>query len=223
MERQIININKDKCIGCGLCANTCHQNAIQIIDGKASLVKDDYCDGLGNCLSGCPTNAISFINIFKNKNVPFDGMSVVDTPITPCTMAQKIQHSDNNKECNDVLQSTLGNWPLQLKLVPSKADFYDKADLLISADCCAYAYASFNSIIMKNKITTIGCPKLDDLDYSQKIYDIIINNNINSITLTKMEVPCCNALLSKVNIALEKSKKSIPLNVITISIDGKIL
>lgn len=227
MQKQIITIDKDKCIGCELCVNTCHQDAIEIIDGIATLVRDDYCDGLGNCLSDCPTQAISFKQVTENKKVPFEGMSEIGLSafdkITPCTMAKKIEQKHFSKTTNSNTISMLGNWPVQIKLAPPKANFYNGQNLLIASDCCAYAYNNFHNDIIKNNITVIGCPKLDDTDYSEKLSDIISNNDIKSITLAKMEVPCCSKMLTFTTKAIEKANKAISLEVLTISTDGKVI
>ncbi len=224
MIRKIITIDESKCVGCGLCANACHQSALKIIDGKAKLIGDDYCDGLGNCLPVCPTSAISFeqreADAFKEK--PKNELPKQTVVSTPCTMAKKIERNAPKSVETPAVQSNLSNWPVQIKLVPPTAPYYDNANLLISADCCAYAYANFHSEFMKDKITIIGCPKLDDIDYSNKLTEILKNNNIKSVTIVKMEVPCCNGLLIATKNALKNSDKLIPWQIVTISTDGNI-
>ncbi len=216
MSKKTIKIDKDKCIGCSLCINACQQDAIQLIDNKATMVREDYCDGLGNCLPVCPTNAISFEEDEKIK-------SISPTP-TPCTMARKIERAETMTEnSTSVLESKLQNWPVQIKLVPTNAEYYNGANLLITADCCAYAYADFHNKFIKNKITVIGCPKLDDTDYSEKLTEIIKNNNINSITIVKMEVPCCTGILNMAKTAIQNSGKIIPWQIVTVTRDGNLI
>lgn len=201
MIRQIIKIDEDKCNGCGLCASACHEGAIQMIGGKAKLIRDDYCDGLGNCLPMCPTGAISF----EDREAPdYDKEAVLEN------------QRKNNK-------SALRQWPVQIQLAPVNAPYFDNAHLLVAADCTAFAHGNFHEQFMKEKITLVGCPKLDPVDYSEKLTEIIRQNDLKSITVTRMEVPCCGGLEYAVRTALEQSKKSIPLNVITISTEGIIL
>ena len=201
MIRQIIKIDEEKCNGCGLCASACHEGAIQMIDGKAKLIRDDYCDGLGNCLPMCPTGAISF----EDREAPdYDKEAVL-----------KNQRKNN--------KSALRQWPVQIQLVPVNAPYFDNAHLLVSADCTAFAHGNFHEQFMKEKVTLVGCPKLDPVNYSEKLTEIIRQNNLKSVTVTRMEVPCCGGLEYAVRTALEQSKKSIPLNVITISTEGIIL
>ena len=197
MIRKIIKIDKEKCNGCGACASACHEGAIDIIDGKAELVREHFCDGLGDCLPECPTGAISF----EEREAPaYDEEAVKE--------AQK---------------KKLQNWPVQIKLAPVSAPYFNDAKLLIAADCTAYAYASFHQDFIRNKVTLIGCPKLDQVDYSEKLTAIIQNNNIQSVTIVRMEVPCCGGLEMAAKKALQSSGKFIPWQVVTISIDGKII
>lgn len=200
MIRRIITINEALCNGCGLCADACHEGAIGIVDGKAKLLREDYCDGLGDCLPACPMNAISF----EEREAPaYDEAAV---------LAAKKAKSGQLKQ-----------WPVQIKLVPPNAPYFDNADLLIAADCTAYAYGNFHNDFIKDKITLIGCPKLDAVSYADKLTQIFQTNNIRSITLTRMEVPCCGGMTHAVTAAVKNSGKDIPLNVVIISTDGKIL
>ncbi len=232
MLRKIIKIDEDKCIGCALCTTACQQGAIKIIDKKAKLISDDFCDGFGNCLPVCPTNAITFeereADAF-DKQASIERNKTKEQPIpqnsSPCTMARAIDRtpSQDTKSSNVIMQSELGNWPVQIKLVPTEAPFYDGANLLIAADCCAFAYANFHNEFIKNKICVIGCPKLDDIDYSQKLTEILTRNDIKSITIVKMEVPCCNGLLMATKTAIKNSDKVIPWQIATITRDGNVL
>lgn len=198
MIRKIIHIDEDKCNGCGICATACHEGAIDIIDGKAKLVRENFCDGLGDCLPACPTGAITF----EEREAPaYDEAAVM-----------KAKQSDR----------TLMNWPVQIKLVPVCAPYFDGADLLIAADCTAYAYAGFHREFLKDRVTLIGCPKLDAIDYSTKLTEIVRNNNIRSVTIVRMEVPCCGGLEMAAEKALKASGKLIPWQVVTITVEGKI-
>lgn len=198
MIRKIIHFDEDKCNGCGICATACHEGAIDIIDGKAKLVRENFCDGLGDCLPACPTGAITF----EEREAPaYDEAAVM-----------KAKQSDR----------TLMNWPVQIKLVPVCAPYFDGADLLIAADCTAYAYAGFHREILKDRVTLIGCPKLDAIDYSTKLTEIVRNNNIRSVTIVRMEVPCCGGLEMAAANALKASGKLIPWQVVTITVEGKI-
>lgn len=205
MIRKIIQIDEQKCTGCGICVSACHERAIEIIDGKAKLIKDDYCDGLGDCLPTCPTNAISFV---EREAKPYDEKAVIQRK--------------NNLSSKNLNQSQLSQWPIQIKLVPINADYFNEADLLIAADCTAYAYGNFHNDFIKNKVTLIGCPKLDNIDYSDKLVAIIKNNNIKTITVTRMEVPCCGGIENALKIAIKNSGKDIPLKVVIITTDGSI-
>ena len=208
MIRKIIQIDKEKCNGCGICADACHEGAIDIIDGKAELAREHFCDGLGDCLPECPTGAISF----DEREAPeYDEKAVKEAPepVKPSSTADSV--------------SKLQNWPVQIKLAPANAPYFDGAKLFIAADCTAYAYASFHQDFIRNKVTLIGCPKLDQVDYSEKLTEIIQNNNIQSVTIARMEVPCCSGLEMAAKKALQTSGKFIPWQVVTISIDGKIM
>ena len=229
MIRKIIKIDKEKCNGCGACATACHEGAIEMIDGVATLTREDFCDGLGDCLPACPTGAISF----EIREAPaYDDAAVEKAKLakrkqkaTPCRCkgSQPSLFSRHTCDPKFSVSSQLMQWPCQIKLVPTNAPYFDGADLLIAADCTAYAYGNFHNEFIKNRITLIGCPKLDDGDYSEKLASIISNNDINSITVARMEVPCCSGLERAVGRALLTSGKRIPLQVITISTDGKII
>ena len=219
MIRRIITIDEAKCNGCGLCADACHEGAIGIVGGKARLLREDYCDGLGDCLPACPMNAISF----EEREAPAYNEAAVlaakkakETP-QPCgcpgTACQSVQP----------LSSQLQNFPVQIKLLPPNAPYLDNADLLIAADCTAYAYGNFHNDFMKNRVTLIGCPKLDMVDYSEKLTEIFTRNPIRSVTLTRMTVPCCGGLAMAVKRAIEQSGRQIPLNIVTISPNGQII
>lgn len=227
MIRRIITINEEKCNGCGLCAKACHEGAIGMVDGKAKLLREDYCDGLGDCLPACPMNAISFVEReapayneaavlaakkAKEENIPSG---------CPGSACQSI-HGTPSAVSTDI-PSQLVNWPVQLKLAPVNAPYFNGADLLIAADCTAYAYGSFHSKFMKDRVTLIGCPKLDGVNYAEKLALIFTYNDIKSITVTRMTVPCCGGLPFAVKNALEMSGKNIPINIITISPDGRIV
>ena len=236
MIRKIIQIDEKKCNGCGLCAEACHEGAIGMVDGKAKLLRDDYCDGLGDCLPTCPTGAISFIEreaaaydekaVQENMKKKKEKASIADLFQGGCPGSQmkRIQHSQETDAPSPVqTDSQLGQWPCQIKLVPVNAPYFDGAKLLIAADCSAYAYANMHNDFMRGKITLIGCPKLDDVDYTEKLMQIIQNNSIQSVTIVRMEVPCCGGLELAAKKALQASGKFIPWQVVTISIDGKIL
>lgn len=211
MIRKIININEDKCNGCGACAKACHEGAIEIVDGKAKLARENYCDGLGDCLPKCPTGAISF----EEREAPaYDEAAV---------LAAKQKNNQEMISKGMPAKSQLGQWPCQIKLVPIVAPYFNNAELLIAADCTAYTYANFHADYMEDKTTLIGCPKLDAVDYSEKLTEIIKNNNIADITVVRMEVPCCGGLKMAVEKAIENSGKQIPHRIITISIGGKVL
>ncbi|MBR6529004.1 MAG: 4Fe-4S dicluster domain-containing protein [Firmicutes bacterium] len=220
MVRKIIKIDKTKCNGCGLCAAACHEGAIGMVDGVATLLRDDYCDGLGDCLPACPTGAISFE---EREALAYDEEAVKVNMAKRAAEAEESQGCTAPKAQPARVDSQLQNWPPQIKLAPIQAPYYDGANLLIAADCTCFSYGSFHNDFMKNRVTLIGCPKLDAVDYSQKLAEIIKHNDIASITVTRMEVPCCGGIEFAVKKAVEASGKFIPLQVITISTTGKIL
>ncbi len=227
MKRNIIKVDEEKCNGCGICIASCHEGALKIIDGKAKLVKDSYCDGLGACLPACPMGALEII---ERDADDFDEISVsknmnINTHFRGCPssrMKLNINKRSVTKKVNDGLGTNLMQWPCQIKLVQSNASFFNNCDLLVAADCTAFAYANIQEE-MKEKITIIGCPKLDNTDYSIKLSEIIQKNNVKSITVIRMEVPCCGGVENAVRIAVENSYKNIPVKVLTISTDGKII
>ena len=240
MLRKIIQIDEEKCDGCGICIDACHEGAIGLIDGKAKLLRDDYCDGLGDCLPACPQDAISFVMreavaydeeavkrnqsikaVFSGGGCPGSQMKSLD-PGGESELAKEDLKDDRPQLTPISLSSQLQQWPVQIKLVPSNAPYFEGASLLIAADCTAFAYGNFHNKFIKNRITLIGCPKLDSGDYSEKLTEIIRNNNIKNVTLVKMEVPCCSGLEQALIRALKDSGKVIPWQVITISVDGEI-
>jgi len=220
MLRQIIKIDKDKCNGCGLCVSACQEGAIGLVDGKAELLREDYCDGLGNCLPVCPTEAISFE---EREAPPFVDPLPCGCPGTNAKAIERCETavSDENKPL--AIGSRLAQWPVQIRLVPVNAPYFKDANLLIAADCAAYAYGNFHGDFMKNRVTLIGCPKLDDNDYSEKLTEIIKTNDIKSVTVARMEVPCCAGIENAVIEALKNSGKMIPWQVVTITTDGNLL
>ena len=262
MKRKIVEIDAEKCNGCGLCAKACHEGAIAMVDGKARLVKDDYCDGMGDCLPACPTGAIT---ITEREAAAYDALAVAarngergmgngdqetgwspssatTAPHTPpaggpdhrslggggCSgkMARAIKRETENSTLQlgtPTLTSQLRQWPCQIRLVPVEAPFFQGAKLLIAADCTAYAYANFHQEFMRGKVTIVGCPKLDPVDYSEKLTEILRENDIKSVTIVRMEVPCCGGLEMAAKKALQKSGKFIPWQVVTLSLDGKII
>ena len=236
MIRKIIRIDKEKCNGCGACADACHEGAIDIINGKAELVREHFCDGLGDCLPECPTGAISFeereapaydeeaVKEAQNKKIAQNQAMSTHTgcPGSKIMQIRWTETPESVKPSSTVDSvSKLQNWPVQIKLAPVSAPYFDGAKLLIAADCTAYAYASFHKDFIQNKVTLIGCPKLDQVDYSEKLTAIIQNNNIQSVTIVRMEVPCCGGLEMAAKKALQNSGKFLPWQVITIGIDGK--
>lgn len=225
MIRRIIQIDEEKCNGCGACAAACHEGAIGMIDGKAKLLRDDYCDGLGDCLPACPTGAITFT---EREAAPYDEEAVKANQhrnaSLPCgcpgTNIKTIQHNNTDNIPAPEISSRLSQWPVQIKLAPINAPYFNGANLLIAADCTAYAYGNFHEKFIKNHITLIGCPKLDSTDYSKKLTEIIRLNDIKSITVVRMEVPCCGGIENAVKTALQNSGKFIPWQVNVISTDG---
>lgn len=232
MQRKIIKIDTEKCNGCGACAVACHEGAIEMIRGKAVLTREDYCDGLGDCLPTCPVNAIRFeyreAPAYNEEAVrAAQQKKIMRTVPHSCPGAQsRLLHRDKsstNANTTVSAPSRLSQWPCQIKLVPVNAPYFDNAELLIAADCTAYAYASFHEDFIRNRITLIGCPKLDAGDYAEKLTHILQNNNIKGIMVARMEVPCCGGLERAVVEALRASQKDIPLRIATISTDGKVL
>ena len=233
MKRKIIKIDEEKCNGCGACAEACHEGAIEMVNGKAKLTREDYCDGLGDCLPACPTDAISF----EEREAPaYNEEAVRQAKMQkhgvklPCGCPGPQSKSIRRDVPSPApigktvsVSSQLQQWPCQIKLVPVHAPYFDNANLLIAADCTAYAYGNFHSDFIRNHITLIGCPKLDEGDYAEKLTEIIRNNNIRSVKIVRMEVPCCGGLENAVRRALQASGKFIPWQVVTISTDGKIL
>ena len=229
MIRKIIKIDEEKCNGCGACAAACHEGAIEMVDGKAALTREDYCDGLGDCLPACPAGAISF----EEREAPaYDEAAVqsakaAKTKTLPCgcpgTQVKAIRPGTETAAVCGLQTSQLSQWPVQIKLVPVNAPWFDGAKLLVAADCTAYAYANFHQDFIKNHITLVGCPKLDSVDYAEKLTEILEKNDIRSLTVVRMEVPCCGGIENAVKKALQSSGKFLPWNVVTISTDGRIL
>ena len=234
MLRKIIHIDEDKCNGCGLCAKACHEGAIEMINGKAKLTRENFCDGFGDCLPECPTGAITF----EEREVPaYDENAVKKSKQAQILKQAQAQNhagcpgsaamffdrakNNNNSAPLPEFQSQLTNWPVQVKLLPSKSDFYENAEILLAADCTAYAYANFHEEFIKGKTLLIACPKLDMVDYSEKLAEILKNNNIKGVTLVRMEVPCCGGLERMLNRAVEISGKNLKPNVIIITRDGR--
>ena len=230
MVRKIIHIDEESCNGCGACAAACHEGAIEMVEGKARLTREDYCDGLGDCLPACPTEAITF----EEREAPaYDEEAVRQAKLRkhgvklPCgcpgTQSKALKRETSAPAGRTAAPSRLMQWPCQIKLVPVNATYFDGANLLIAADCTAYAYGNFHEEFIPNHITLIGCPKLDEGDYAEKLTQIIANNNIKSVRVVRMEVPCCGGIENAVKRALQASGKFIPWQVTTISTDGKIL
>jgi len=234
MLRQIIRIDESKCNGCGLCVSACHEGAIGLVDGKAKLLRDDYCDGLGNCLPVCPAEAITFE---EREAAEYDEAAVKanqesnepETLACGCpgthvqSLGQDCPVESSQENTVPPAGTQLNQWPVQIKLVPPNAPYFRNANLLVAADCTAYAYGNFHAELMKNRITVIGCPKLDDLDYTDKLTAILKANDINSVTVARMEVPCCGGLVHAVENALRNSGKRIPYQVVVFSVNGTIL
>ncbi len=229
MKRRIININKEKCNGCGACASACHEGAIEMVNGKAVLTREDYCDGLGDCLPACPTGAITFeereAKAYNEEAVKRSKEQTSHACACPGSAARLLKkEEDRRAELRSTpATSRLAQWPCQIKLVPVRAPYFDNADLLIAADCAAYACASFHESFMKGKITLIGCPKLDGVDYAEKLTAIIAENNIKSVKIVRMEVPCCGGLENAAKRAIMASGKFLPWQVVTVTTDGKII
>ena len=232
MIRRIIKISEEKCNGCGLCADACHEGAIAMVNGKATLMRDDYCDGLGNCLPVCPSGAISFEEreaaAFSEAAVKTNQAKKAEQETLPCgcpgSNAGTINRGETFQQASAAgYQSELRQWPCQIKLAPVNAPYFDNAHLLIAADCAAYAFGDFHSKFMKNRITIIGCPKLDNTDYSDKLTEIITANTIKSVTVVRMEVPCCGGIEQAAITALKNSGKFLPWQVHTLTTDGEIL
>jgi len=230
MIRRIIHIDEDKCTGCGACADACHEGAIAMVGGKAKLMREDYCDGLGDCLPACPAGAIHF----EEREAPaYDEAAVRAAKAAkasahaggcPGSRARTLERSAASEApAPAAMPSQLRQWPVQIKLVPVKAPWFDSANLLVAADCTAYAYAAFHSDFIRNRVCLVGCPKLDQVDYSKKLEAILTENDIRSLTVVRMEVPCCGGLEYAAKEALKNSGKFIPWQVVTISVDGRIL
>ena len=233
MKRKIIKIDEEKCNGCGLCAQACHEGAIGMVNGKAKLLREDYCDGLGDCLPACPVNAISF----EEREAPAYNEEAVkaakaqkeqraQAPL-PCgcpgTQSRRIERKSHTAHSVQESESELSQWPVQIKLVPVRAPYFEGANLLVAADCTAYAYGNFHARFIRNRVTLIGCPKLDEGDYAEKLTAILQNNEIKSLTVVRMEVPCCGGIENAAKRALQASGKFIPWQVVTIGTDGSIL
>ena len=241
MKRKIIRIDEEKCNGCGACAEACHEGAIGMADGKARLLRDDYCDGMGDCLPECPTGAITFEEreaaaydekaVLANKqkkaaeeHAALHARGASPGGVCPGAAMRRMDRDDGSAPAAAAAPaSQLRQWPVQIKLVPVKAPYFEGAKLLIAADCTAYAYANFHQEFIRGKVTLVGCPKLDGVDYTEKLTEIIRSNDIQSVTIVRMEVPCCGGLEMAAKQALQNSGKFIPWQVATVSIDGRIL
>ena len=231
MIRKIIQIDEETCNGCGACAQACHEGAIGMVNGKAKLLRDDYCDGLGDCLPACPTGAITFT---QREAAPYDEAAVqahlarkkAEAPL-PCgcpgSQSRAIHREESPATAGPAVSSQLRQWPVQIKLAPVNAPYFDGAHLLIAADCTAYAYGNFHQDFIRGKVVLIGCPKLDEGDYTEKLTQIIRQNDIKSLTIVRMEVPCCGGIQRAATTALQHSGKFIPWQVVTIATDGRIL
>ncbi len=236
MKRRIIHIDEEKCNGCGACADACHEGAIGMVDGKAKLLRDDYCDGLGDCLPACPTGAITFEEreaaaydeeaVMKNKMEKMQKERQRIPSGCPGSQAKAVRKEHQEQiygQASPVFVSQLRQWPVQIKLAPVNAPYFNGAKLLVAADCTAYAYAGFHDRFMKDHITLVGCPKLDMVDYSEKLTEIIRQNEIKSVSVVRMEVPCCSGIVNAVKTALMNSGKFVPWSVTVLSIDGNIV
>ena len=224
MKRRIIQIDQEKCNGCGACAAACHEGAIGMVDGKAQLLRDDYCDGLGDCLPACPTGAITFV---EREAAAYDEAAVRQRQAAhaggcPGSRAQALRHSAPASAPEET-ESCLAQWPVQLKLTPVTAPCFQDAELLVAADCSAFACGNFHRQFMAGRTTLIGCPKLDGVDYAEKLTAILTSNPIRGVTVVRMEVPCCGGLELAAKKALQNSGKFIPWQVVTISTDGRVL
>ena len=218
MIRKIVQIDEEKCTGCGLCAHACHESAIAMVDGKAKLIRDDYCDGFGDCLPVCPADAISFV---EREALPYDEEAVKENQRK--AKAESGKNAAEAAETNAAAPSQLRQWPVQIKLVQERASMFAGADLLVAADCTAYAYGNFHQDFIRNHVVLVGCTKLDDIDYSEKLARIFMRNEIKSITVARMEVPCCAGMERAVKMALKESGKKIPVKTVVISTEGAIL
>ncbi len=203
MIRKIVQIDKEKCNGCGACAKACHEGAIGMVDGKAVLLRDDYCDGMGDCLPACPADAISFL---EREAAAYDEKAV-----------------KAHMEAMQLKKSKLTQWPVQIRLLPVSSPVYENAHILVSADCCAYAHGNFHNEFMQGRVILVGCPKLDSVDYSEKLTAIFQSNPIQDVILTRMHVPCCGGMERAVKTAIEKSGRNLPLRIVTINADGDII
>ncbi len=235
MIRKIIKINEEACNGCGACATACHEGAIAMVDGKARLIKEEYCDGLGDCLPACPTGAITF----EEREAPAYDQQAVEEHLHSRAPAHSHLHGQGcpGSQMRSMVPrpaapqasaaapavSQLGQWPVQIQLAPVKAPFFQGAKLLVAADCTAYAYGSFHQDFIRGRVTLIGCPKLDNVDYAEKLTEILKQNDIQSVTVVRMEVPCCGGIENAVKRAMQASGKWIPWNVVTVRIDGTLM
>lgn len=230
MIRKIVQIEEEKCTGCGLCAHACHESAIAMVDGKAKLIRDDYCDGFGDCLPVCPADAISFV---EREALPYDEEAVKENQRNAAEAGSESgagqmqvrgeDAAEDAAENGAAAPSQLRQWPVQIKLVQERASMFAGANLLVAADCTAYAYGNFHQDFIRNHVVLVGCTKLDDIDYSEKLARIFLRNEIESITVARMEVPCCAGMERAVKMALKESGKKIPVKTVVISTEGEIL
>ena len=228
--RKIVQIEEEKCTGCGLCAHACHESAIAMVDGKAKLIRDDYCDGFGDCLPVCPADAISFV---EREALPYDEEAVKENQRNAAEAGSESgagqmqvrgeDAAEDAAENGAAAPSQLRQWPVQIKLVQERASMFAGANLLVAADCTAYAYGNFHQDFIRNHVVLVGCTKLDDIDYSEKLARIFLRNEIKSITVARMEVPCCAGMERAVKMALKESGKKIPVKTVVISTEGEIL